>query len=141
MRALSPVRMAAVFSCIRSVRTMEGTRGARSRVWITAWLLFAASASASGQSGRITGVTWIQSVDLRPLAVGRGKYKVQIKLRAGKSKRTITKTYKVGRGGTLRRLGGSLANAADKATVTLTVKKQRGGKWRKYATARVVLAK
>jgi hypothetical protein len=81
------------------------------------------------------------SVDLRPLAVGRGTYKVEIRLQAGKHKRTVTKTYKVGRGGTLRRTGASLSGAADKATVTLTVRKKSGGHWRRYAGAKVVLAK
>jgi hypothetical protein len=81
------------------------------------------------------------SVDLRPLAVGRGTYKVQIRLTAGTRKRTITKTSKVGRGGALRRIGGSLSGAAAKATVTLTVRKKSGRTWRPYATAKVVLAK
>jgi hypothetical protein len=81
------------------------------------------------------------SVDLRPLAVGRGTYKVQIRLTAGNRKRTITKTSKVGRGGALRRIGGSLSGAAAKATVTLTVRKKSGRSWRRYATAKVVLAK
>jgi hypothetical protein len=81
------------------------------------------------------------SVDLRPLAVGRGRYKVQIRLKAGKRKRTFTKTYKVGRGGNLRRMGGSLSGAAAKTTVTLTVRKKSGHGWRRYATAKIVLAK
>jgi len=62
-------------------------------------------------------------------------------LRAGKAKRTVTKTYKVRRGDALRRINASLANAADKATVSLTVRKKHGRKWRRYASAKVVLAK
>ena len=81
------------------------------------------------------------SVDLRPLAVGRGTYKVRLVLRAGTAKRTVSKTYKVKRGDALRRINASLANAADKATVALSVKKKHGGKWRNYAFAKVVLAK
>jgi len=81
------------------------------------------------------------SVDLRPLAVGRGTYKVQIRLQAGKRKRMFTKSYKVGRGGTLRRMGGSLSGAAAKTTVTLTVRKKSRDGWRRYATAKIVLAK
>jgi hypothetical protein len=81
------------------------------------------------------------SVDLRPLAVGRGTYKVKIVLRAGKAKRTVSKRYKVKRGDALRRINASLANAAGTATVALTVKKKRGHTWRKYASAKVVLAK
>jgi hypothetical protein len=81
------------------------------------------------------------SVDLRPLAVGRGKYKVKLVLRAGKAKRTVRKTYKVRRGDALRRINASLAGATDKATVSLIVKKKHRRKWRKYASAKVVLAK
>jgi len=81
------------------------------------------------------------SIDLRPLAVGRGKYQVQITLKSGKHKRTVTKTYTVGRDGTLRRMAASLAQATDKTTITLTVRKQHGTSWRKHATARIVLPK
>jgi Big-like domain-containing protein len=81
------------------------------------------------------------SVDLRPLAVGRGTYKVQVVIKSGKRKRTVTKTSKVGRGGALRRMGGSLSGAAAKTTVTLTVLKKSGHGWRRYATAKIVLAK
>ena len=66
------------------------------------------------------------SIDLRPLAVGRGKYQVQITLKSGKHKRTVKKTYTVGRDGTLRRMAASLAHATDKTTITLTVRKQHG---------------
>jgi hypothetical protein len=81
------------------------------------------------------------SVDLRPLAVGRGRYQVVISLKSGKHKRTVKKTQTVGRGGTLRRMSASLAGASDRTTVTLTVRKQHGHRWRKHATAKVVLAK
>jgi hypothetical protein len=81
------------------------------------------------------------SVDLRPLAVGKGRYQVVITLESGKHKRTVKKTYSIGRHGTLRRMAASLAGASDRTTVTLTVRKQHGRKWRKHATAKVVLAK
>jgi hypothetical protein len=81
------------------------------------------------------------SVDLRPLAVGRGRYQVVIVLKSGKHKRTVKKTYTVGRDGTLRRLSASLAGASDRTTVTLTVRKKHGRSWRKHAAAKVVLAK
>jgi hypothetical protein len=79
------------------------------------------------------------SIDLRPLAVGRGKFQVPLLLKSGKHKRTVTKTYGVGRGGTLPRIAASLARANGKATVELTVKKRRGRSWRRYATSKVVL--
>ena len=80
------------------------------------------------------------SVDLRPLAVGRGKFRVEIKLKSGKRSRTIKRTVTVGKGGTLPRISGSLAKASAKCTVTLTVRKRVGSHWRKYATSKVVLA-
>jgi hypothetical protein len=81
------------------------------------------------------------SVDLRPLAVGRGRYQVVITLKSGKHKRTVKKTQTVARGGTLRRMAASLTGASGRTTVTLTVRKQHGHKWRNHAAAKVVLAK
>jgi hypothetical protein len=81
------------------------------------------------------------SIDLRPLAVGRGKFQVRLLLKSGKHKRTVTKTYAVGRGGTLPRIAASLAGASGKATVQLTVSRRHGRSWRRYATSRLVLAK
>ena len=46
---------------------MTRTRGLLPAGCIVASLLAAGGTSAGAQSGRITGVTWIQSVDLRPL--------------------------------------------------------------------------
>ena len=54
------------------------------RAWIVAGLLVTCGATSGAQSGRITGVSWIQSVDLRPLvddsvpiglAEGNGPYR------------------------------------------------------------------
>ena len=81
------------------------------------------------------------SIDLRPLAVGRGKFKVEIKLMSGKHHRTVRKTYKVGRDGTLPRIAASLSKATAKTTVQLTVRKKSGRSWKRYATSKVVLAK
>jgi Bacterial Ig-like domain len=80
------------------------------------------------------------SVDLRPLAVGRGKFRVQIKLTSGKRSKTVKRTVKVGKGGTLPRIAGSLSKATAKCTVKLTVFKRAGGHWRRFATSKVVLA-
>jgi hypothetical protein len=79
------------------------------------------------------------SIDLRPLAVGRGTFKVAIAFKAGKRHRTIVRTVKVGRGGTLKRMAGSLAGATARATVQLTVRKKSGRHWRRYATSKLVL--
>jgi hypothetical protein len=80
------------------------------------------------------------SLDLRPLAIGRGSFRVEIKLTSGTHRKTIRRTVKVGKGGTLRRMYGSLASATAKCTVTLTVRKRAGRDWRPYATSKLVLA-
>ena len=81
------------------------------------------------------------SVDLRPLAVGRGKFRVQIKLTSGKRSRD-GQAHGQGRQGRHapadRRLPRPAASA--KCTVTLTVVKRAGSHWRRYATSKVVLA-
>jgi hypothetical protein len=81
------------------------------------------------------------SLDLRPLAVGRGRFRVEIALKAGKRSKRFDRTYTVGRTGTLPRIAASLANATDRCTVTLTVRKRAGKRWRRYAGTRLVLAK
>jgi hypothetical protein len=79
------------------------------------------------------------SIDLRPLAVGRGKFKVQIAFTAGKRHRTIVRTVTVGRRGHLPRMAGSLGGATAKTKVQLTVRKKSGRTWRRYATSKLVL--
>ena len=81
------------------------------------------------------------SVDLRPLAVGRGRFKVEIAFKAGKRAKRFTRAYTVGGGGTLPRIAASLADATERCTVTLTVRKRSGSRWRRYAGTRLVLAK
>jgi hypothetical protein len=81
------------------------------------------------------------SLDLRPLAVGRGRFKVEIAMKAGKRKRTFRRTYSVGGDGTLPRIATSLSRATDRCTVRLTVHKRAGKRWRRHAGTRLVLAK
>jgi hypothetical protein len=69
---------------------------------------------------------------LRPLAVGRGKFKITMKLRADKKRRTFHKTVKARRGYTPRvsfHLGG-----AAHVTVDLTVRRRKGHRWVAYAS-------
>ena len=80
------------------------------------------------------------SVDLRPLAVGRGKFRVDLRVKAGSRSRRVARTYKVGRLGTLPRIQAALRGAGARTTVTLTVKRRVGRKWRAHASAKVVLA-
>jgi hypothetical protein len=98
------------------------------------------SRSLVGAMRAARSATGTVSVDLRPLAVGRGTFRVAIKLTSGKRSHTIKRTIKVGKGGTLPRIAGSLSKASAKCTVALTVSKQSGRKWRKFATSKVVLA-
>jgi hypothetical protein len=79
------------------------------------------------------------SVDLRPLAVGRGRFRVDLRVKAGGRSRRVARTYKVGRLGTLPRIQAKLDGATARTTVTLTVKRRAGKRWRRHATARVVL--
>jgi hypothetical protein len=81
------------------------------------------------------------SLDLRPLAVGRGSYRVEIRLKSGKRSKRFKRTYKVGRTGALPRISTSLSKATKKTTITLTVRKKSGRHWRKYAGTRLVLKK
>jgi hypothetical protein len=81
------------------------------------------------------------SLDLRPLAVGRGSYRVEIRLKSGKHSKRFNRTYKVGRTGALPRISTSLSKATEKTTITLTVRKKSGTRWSKYAGTRLVLKK
>jgi hypothetical protein len=78
------------------------------------------------------------SVDLRPLAVGRGRFRVDLRVRAGSRSRRVARTYTVGRLGTLPRIQANLSHATARTTVTLTVKRRAGKRWRRHAGARVV---
>ena len=79
------------------------------------------------------------AVDLRPLAVGRGRYRVVLKLKAGSRDRKVRRTRKVGKDGALPRIKAKLPKARGRATVSLTIRKRRGGGWRRHAGARLVI--
>jgi hypothetical protein len=81
------------------------------------------------------------SLDMGPLAVARGTYRVEVKLKAGKRSKRVKRTFKVGRGGGLPRLSASLARATETCRITLTVRKKAGKRWRKHAGTRLVLKK
>ena len=51
------------------------------------------------------------SLDLRPLAVGRGRYRVEIALKSGKHAKKVKRSYTVGRTGALPRISASLSKA------------------------------
>ena len=72
------------------------------------------------------------SVDLRPLAVGSGRFKIAMTLRADKRRKSYTKTVKAKKGYTPRvsfHVGGGAH-----VTVDLTVRKRSGGRWVAFAS-------
>ena len=72
------------------------------------------------------------SVDLRPLAVGSGRFKIAMTLRADKRRKTYTTTVKAKRGYTPRvsfHVGGGAH-----VTVDLTVRRRSGGRWVAFAS-------
>jgi hypothetical protein len=81
------------------------------------------------------------SLDLRPLAVGRGRYRVVVQITSGKRRKTFDRKYKVGSTGTLPRIATSLSRATARTTVKLTVRKRVGRRWRRHASSRLVLPK
>jgi hypothetical protein len=94
-----------------------------------------------GALNAVRSATGTVSLDLRPLAVGRGTYRVEIRLKSGKHRKMVKRSYKVGRTGALPRMSASLSDAVAKTTITLTVRKKVGKRWRKHAGTRLVLAK
>ena len=108
------------------------------------WLREGNLARADSMLGALNAVrsaSGTVSLDLRPLAVGRGSYRVEIRLKSGKRSKRFKRTYKVGRTGALPRISASLSKATGTTTVTLTVRKKSGARWGKYAGTRLVLKK
>ena len=72
------------------------------------------------------------SVDLRPLALGSGRFQLTLKLRADKQHKTYRKTVKTVKGYTPRisiRMGG-----AARVTVDLTIRRKSGKRWTAFAS-------
>jgi hypothetical protein len=80
------------------------------------------------------------AVDLRPLAVGPGRYQVQIRISAGGRVEKVTRVRRVRSGGALPRVRATLARGG-RATVSLVVRRRTGGGWRAHAAARLVLGR
>jgi hypothetical protein len=89
-------------------------------------------------SARLLGQLSISSlptsttVDLRPLALGKGKFQFVIKVTTGKKTKTVSKTQTTSSGYS-QRISVRVA-AADKAAVTLSVRKRSGSRWVNYAS-------
>jgi hypothetical protein len=73
------------------------------------------------------------TVDLRPLALGKGSFQFVVKLTAGKKSKTFTKTLTTKRGYSTRMT--FTTSAASTAAVTLTVRKKSGKRWVTHAGA------
>jgi hypothetical protein len=91
-----------------------------------------------GSSARLLGQLSLSSlpssttVDLRPLALGKGTFQFVIKVTTGKKSKTVSKTQTT-KSGYSQRISVRVA-AAEKASVTLTVRKRSGSRWATYAT-------
>ena len=72
-------------------------------------------------------------VDLRPLALGAGRFQFVIKVTVGKKTKTFTKTQTTKKGYSSRI--SVKADAGATAKVALTVKRRSGSRWVTHATA------
>ncbi len=94
---------------------------------------------SSANSSRLLGQLAISSlptgttVDLRPLALGKGKFQIVIKVTTGKKTKTVTKTQ-TAKAGYSQRISVRVPAAAD-TSVALTVRKRSGSRWVSYAAA------
>jgi hypothetical protein len=92
----------------------------------------AAAARLIGQLS-VSGLPTSTTVDLRPLAIGKGSFKFVFKIRtASKKTKTVTKSQKV-KTGYSKRIAIALP-ASGKTAVTLTIKRKSGRRWVTYAT-------
>jgi hypothetical protein len=72
------------------------------------------------------------TIDLRPLAIGKGTFQFVLKITSGKKIKTVTKTQTV-KTGYSTRIQVALG-ASTKTAVTLTVRRKAGSRWVSYAT-------
>jgi Big-like domain-containing protein len=129
----APVEVAAPPEGTPTARTRSASRPVYLRGRSGASAMIGALRARRDASGKV-------SVDLRPLALGRGKFRMKLRIEAGKRKRTVTRTVRTRRGGTSPRLRARLSGATKRCTVTLRVKRKAGGGWRAHAGGRLVLA-
>jgi hypothetical protein len=85
----------------------------------------------------IAGTPTATTADLRPLALGKGTFRLTLKVKVGKKTKTVTKTQKAVKGYSKRLTVKTVAGAD--AKVTLTVKRKSGRRWVTHATATVRL--
>ena len=73
------------------------------------------------------------TVDLRPLAIGKGTFQFVFKIKSGSKTKTVTKTQTVKTGYSTRI--SIVLPASSKTSVSLTVKRKSGKRWAAYATS------
>jgi hypothetical protein len=91
-----------------------------------------------GTSARLLGQLAISAlptkttIDLRPLALGKGTFQLVFKVTTGKKTKTVTKTQTT-KSGYSARIGISVGGA-EKTAVSLTVRRKTGKRWVTFAT-------
>jgi hypothetical protein len=77
--------------------------------------------------------------DVRPLSLGRGRYRVTIRLVSGQLTAQRRRTMKFRHGGYSPRMGVALSGVRHRMTARLTVQRRVHHKWRTVASARARL--
>ncbi len=80
----------------------------------------------------LTSLPTASTADLRPLALGKGTFRIQMKMKADKSTKTVTKTV-VTKSGYSPRISMRM-NGAAHIQVDLTVRRKVGSRWRTHAS-------
>jgi len=103
------------------------------RVSSEAVLLRKGGASAARLVGQLTlsSLPTASTVDLRPLAIGKGTFQFVFKIKSGSKTKTVTKTQTI-KTGYSTRISIALP-AASKTSVALTVRRKSGKRWAAYA--------
>ena len=119
-------------SPIARLRRPRRPRGSSSE----AVLLRKGGASAARLVGQlaISSLPTATTVDLRPLAIGKGTFQFVFKIKSGKKTKTVTKTQTV-KTGYSTRISVALPAPPARPSVALTVRKKSGKRWTTYATA------
>jgi hypothetical protein len=91
----------------------------------------AAAARLVGQLS-LSSLPTSTTVDLRPLAIGKGSFQFVFKIKTGSKTKTVTKTQTI-KTGYSTRISITLP-ASSKTSVTLTVRRKSGKRWATYAS-------
>jgi hypothetical protein len=81
--------------------------------------------------------TGVARADLRPLALGPGRFRLTLLVKAGKQKRKVRKVVELGRNEASPRLRAKIAGATGSTKIVLRVQRRAGSRWRAHASARI----